>query len=184
MKIIQKFCQQRELRQRIANNHNRLFRMAFSWTHNQELAADLAQETMVKSLNALGQLREVEKLDSWLFGILSNCMRDHFRRQKETIDIDEIELKHNETPEHLNHKLDLIDNVRKSIEKLNSGHRQVVTLVDLEGFSYAEVASILEIPVGTVMSRLSRARQQLANSLLDYRSDQKTDHEVKLRRVK
>lgn len=183
MKIIQTFCQQRDLKQRIANNRNRLFRMAFSWTHNQELAADLTQETIAKSLKSLGQLRDASALDSWLFGILSNCMRDHFRRQKETIDIDEIDLVHHETPERLSYKMDLVDSVRKSIARLKEGQRQVVTLVDLEGFSYAEVATILEIPVGTVMSRLSRARQQLANSLLDY-ADQQIEHDFKLRRIK
>ena len=183
MKIIQHFCQQRELKQKIATNRNRLFRMAFSWTHNEELAADLAQETIEKSLKNLHQLREPGALDSWLFGILSNSMRDHFRRQKETIDIDDVELKHDETPEHLTHKMDLIDNVRRSITRLSDGYRQVVTLVDLEGFSYAEVASILQIPVGTVMSRLSRARQQLATALLDYK-DTKSEQPVQLRRVK
>jgi len=185
MKIIENLCQQRDLKQRIANNRNRLFRMAFSWTHNRDLAADLTQETMLKALRALGKLRDPAALDSWLFGILSNCMRDHYRRQKETIDIDEVELKHSETPEKLNHKLDLVDSVRRSIAMLNEAQRHVVTLVDLEGFSYAEVATILEIPVGTVMSRLSRARQQLAHSLLDYKTDQtRSETDIKLRRVK
>lgn len=185
MKIIQNFCQQKELKANIARSRTRLYRMAFSWTHDPELAADLTQETLVKALKNLSQLRDPVALHSWLFGILSNCMRDHFRKQKDMVNIDDIELHNNETPEQLGHKMDLIETVRRSIAQLNDGHRQIITLVDLEGFTYAEVATILGIPVGTVMSRLSRARQQLSGSLLDYKAEQLVSkQDLKLRRIK
>ena len=185
MNFFKSVCQQRELKQRIADNHKRLYRTAFSWGHDPDLASDLAQETIVKALKRLGQLREPKKLDSWLFGILINCWRDHFRQQREMIDITEVDLLHEDTPEKLKQRHDLVSNVRQSIARLPEGQRQVVTLVNLEGFSYAEVAEILDIPVGTVMSRLSRARSTLSESLLNYKTNQDVyPTRAKLRRIK
>ncbi|MGA8049993.1 MAG: sigma factor-like helix-turn-helix DNA-binding protein, partial [Burkholderiales bacterium] len=66
----------------------------------------------------------------------------------------------------------LAQRVRAEIERLPLGQRQVVTLVDLEGFSYAEVGQILEVPVGTVMSRLCRAREALRGRLIDIAAEQ------------
>ena len=163
---------------------------AYSWGHDPALASDLSQEAMVKALKQVKQLRDPKKLDSWLFGILINCWRDHFRKLRETVDIDDVELQHEDTPEKLKQTQDMVDSVRGSIARLPEGQRQVVTLVNLEGFSYAEVAEILEIPVGTVMSRLSRARNTLAEYLLTYKINQDvspitTGHgQAKLRRIK
>lgn len=185
MSLFNNVCLHRELKQRIADNHKRLYRTAFSWGHDPDLASDLAQETMVKALKRIGQLREPGKLDSWLFGILINCWRDHFRQQRDTVDITDVELPHDDTPEKLKQSEDLVSSVRHSIARLPEGQRQVVTLVNLEGFSYAEVAEILDIPVGTVMSRLSRARAALADSLLNYKTNQDINPaRVKLRRIK
>lgn len=172
MNLFDKVCAQRNLKQRIADNHKRLYRTAYAWGHDPDLASDITQETMAKALKRVSQLRDPNKLDSWLFGILINCWRDHFRQQRDTIDIDEVELQHQDTPEKLNQTQDMVDSVRRSIARLPEGQRQVITLVNLEGFSYAEVAEILEIPVGTVMSRLSRARGTLAEYLLTYKTNQ------------
>ena len=166
MNIVKQFCQQQQLKQRIADNRNRLYRMVFAWGHNADLANELAQEAMAKALKHLGQLRDPQALDSWLFGILANCWRDHFRRQHEHIDIDEVTLTEEATPERLLLRQDIITQVRAAVARLPEGQRHVLSLVDLEGFSYAEVAIILGIPVGTVMSRLSRARSQLASIML------------------
>ena len=72
--------------------------------------------------------------------------------------------------------------VRASVEQLPMALREVVTLADFAGFSYAEIAEIIEVPIGTVMSRLFRARQNLKEQLLDFGSDELS--ELKLRRVK
>jgi len=190
MNLFEKICLHRALKQRIADNHKRLYRTAYSWGHDPDLAADLAQEAIAKALTRVSQLREAKKLDSWLFGILINCWRDHFRKQRDTVDIDDVELQHDDTPEKLKQTQDMVDSVRRSITRLPEGQRQVVTLVNLEGFSYAEVAEILEIPVGTVMSRLSRARSTLADYLLTYKTNQDVNPgkiesgRPKLRRIK
>lgn len=171
MNFLQTLCVQRELRQRIAKTHTRLYRVAYAWGHDPDLASDIVQETIIKALKSVSQLRDPEKLNSWLFGIMTNCWRDHFRRTRDMTNIDDIELEDFETPERLHQKQDIVTNVRNAIALLPAGQRYVVTLVDLEGFSYAEVAGIMAIPVGTVMSRLSRARRQLATMLLEYKVD-------------
>ncbi len=190
MSLFKKLCLQRDLKHRIADNHKRLYRTAYAWGHDPDLASDLAQETMTKALKRMNQLREPKKLDSWLFGILINCWRDHFRQQRETVNIEDVELQHEETPEKLKQTQDMVDSVRRSVARLPEGQRQVVTLVNLEGFSYAEVSEILEIPVGTVMSRLSRARNTLAEYLLTYKTNQDvspnklSSGQPRLRRIK
>jgi len=180
MNLLDRMCTQRDLKQRIAENHKRLYRTVFAWSHDPDLAADIAQEAMTKALKQISQLRDASKLNSWLFGILINCWRDHFRQQRVMVDIDNIELIHDDTPENIQQTQDMVQCVRRSIAKLPETQRLVVTLVNLEGFSYAEVAEILNIPVGTVMSRLSRARSTLAEYLLTY----KTDHDIELTRPK
>ena len=185
MSLLQNICLKHNLKQRIASNHKRLYRAVFSWGGDPDLASDISQEAMVKALKSVKQLREPEKLDSWLFGILINCWRDHFRVLREIVDIDDVELIQEETPESLLGRQDMVENVRRSVACLPEGQRQVVTLVNLENFSYAEVADILDIPVGTVMSRLSRARQTLANYLLTYKMDSAVNiDQPKLRSVK
>jgi len=76
----------------------------------------------------------------------------------------------------------IVKRVRASIEQLPLPLREVVTLADFAGFSYAQIAEITEVPIGTVMSRLFRARQNLKQQLLEFGSDELT--EFKLRRIK
>lgn len=121
---------------------------------------------MIKALQKFSQLRDPNAGQAWLFTILNNCFRDHFRRLRETEDIDNVTLISEDTPEDDNIRLETIQKVRNAIARLSQGKRQVVTLVDLEGFSYVEVANILGTPVGTVMSRLCRARNALKSELL------------------
>ena len=107
-------------------------------------------------------------MESWLFSILTNCWRDYFRRQRPMDDIDDMEDSlpaHDISPEDLHVQREVVFQVRHAIARLPMGQRQVLTLVDLEEFSYGEAAEILAIPVGTVMSRLCRARQTLREQL-------------------
>jgi len=125
------------------------------------------QETMAKALKNSNQLRDPKTLKAWLYRILSNCWRDHFRRSRDTVDIDEVVLVEHDTPDRQHDRQQVIQRVRAAIALLPVGQRQVITLVDLEGCSYIEVAQILDIPIGTVMSRLSRARKALKERLLE-----------------
>lgn len=145
----------------------RLYRLAYAWSRDPDIASDLAQETVFKALKTDGQLPDAKDMDAWLFRILSNCWHDHFRRHREMDNIEDLPLSHNESPDRENDRAEVLSQVRHAIAHLNEEQRQVFTLVAVEGMRYAEVATILQIPVGTVMSRLSRARQSLRKRLKD-----------------
>lgn len=168
MTILSLFCRSRDLRNQLEQSRTKLYRVAFSWCHNAALAEDLVQETLSKALKNADQLRDPELLSSWLFRILNNCWHDHFRQHREMEDIDAIEdflCVNGSTPEDLHAQNQIVGRVRHAISKLPLGQRQVLTLVDLEEFSYTEVADILGLPAGTVMSRLCRARRALRDLL-------------------
>jgi RNA polymerase sigma-70 factor (ECF subfamily) len=139
--------------------------MAHSWTHNMDEAEDIVQDTMVKALLHADKPQELRSIDSWLFKILYHCFIDAHRKQRTHNHIDDDCLFTADTPEYLHSQREMLLSVRKAISRLPINQRQVVTLVDLENFTYAEVAEITGVPIGTVMSRLNRARQSLKQLL-------------------
>ena len=156
------------LRREIEQSRDMLGRMAYAWCHDRALADDLAQAAVEKGLRSCGQLRDEARLRAWLLQILANCLRDHVRERRDFVDIDDVAesvLASGATPEEASASAQLAGRVRAAVAGLPLGQRQVVTLVDLEAFSYAEVAEILAIPIGTVMSRLCRAREALRGLL-------------------
>jgi RNA polymerase sigma-70 factor (ECF subfamily) len=142
--------------------------MAVSWCNDAMLADDLVQDTLSKALLKQSQLKDYSSMNAWLFKILHNCWMQHLRSKKPSMDIDNIELINNDSPEKQLRELHIFDRVRKAVEMLPLNQRQVITLVDLEGNSYNEVSEILDIPIGTVMSRLSRARSLLKSRLIGF----------------
>ncbi|WP_455234473.1 RNA polymerase sigma factor [Thiogranum longum] len=167
MSVIANLCKHQQFKQTLAEYRENLYRIAYSWCHNPALADDLVQDTLAKALKNSAQLRDQKTIKAWLYRILSNCWRDHFRRSRDTVDIDDVVLVEGETPDVQHDRQQIINRVRKAISYLPMGQRQVITLVDLEGCSYIEVAQILDVPIGTVMSRLSRARRALKERLLE-----------------
>jgi RNA polymerase sigma-70 factor (ECF subfamily) len=162
----------------------RLYNVAYSWCHAVDIADDLVQDTVIKALRNAHSLRDMKKMNSWLFTILANCWRDYLRRQKPTDNIDDCDLTNDDTPELAQERQNIADIVQQAIATLPLGQRQVVTLVDLEGFSYAEVAEIMDIPTGTVMSRLNRARKALSEQLLELKEQNVLTQGTHIRVVK
>ena len=162
-----------------------LYRIAYAWCHDPALADDLVQDTLSKALARRAQLREEGALKAWLVSIMNHCWLDYLRSRRDFDDVDDWqdELESNtESPEACCDREQVIACVRAAVARLPLGQRQVLTLVDLEEFGYAEVAGILGVPVGTVMSRLSRARASL-KSMLDAAKQQHAAQPL-LRRVK
>lgn len=162
-----------------------LYRIAYAWCHNPALADDLVQETLSKAWTRRAQLRDEAALKSWMVSIMNHCWLDYLRGRRDFDDVDDLqdELESGiESPDACCNRKQVIACVRAAVARLPLGQRQVLTLVDLEEFGYAEVASILDIPVGTVMSRLSRARASL-KGLLDSAAEQPAEQPL-LRRVK
>jgi len=183
MGLFKKLLHNRDLQQQLETRRDKMFRVACSWCHDSYLADDLVQQALVKALQHLGDLRSMEVLDAWLFRILSNCWKDHLRRQRDTVDVDDAGLTGGDTPEDWHHQGQIVERVRQAIRMLPEPQRQVITLVDLGELTYKEVSEVLGIPIGTVMSRVCRARQSLRTSLVEFRHvNDKT--EPRLRRVK
>jgi len=179
-----KISQRRAFRRLIANNRERLYRMAFAWTGDPHLADDLVQQTMLKALSNQKQLRDFAAAEGWLFRIMANCLTDYRRAKREFLSGENLELVDKETPEKSVKEEQLVQKVRQAVQRLPISHRQVVTLVDLEEFSYASVALILDIPVGTVMSRLCRGRRALREELLEARLHETAAPAINIKRIK
>ena len=167
MNVIANLCKHQQFKRSLAEYRENLYRIAYSWCHNPSLADDLVQEALAKALKNSSQLREQQTMKAWLYRILSNCWRDHFRRSRDCVDIDDVMLVDQDTPDLSHDRNQVVYRVRSAIAQLPMGQRQVISLVDLEGCSYIEVAQILDVPIGTVMSRLSRARKALKERLLE-----------------
>lgn len=172
------FPRKRRIRQQLEILQPMLFKLAWSWCHDQDVANDLVQDTCQQALKKYPQLKDPAKTKPWLVRILANLHVDHCRRQKDIIPFDDVHPEQGNDPLELAGRVDEIERVRSAIARLSDDHRKIITLVDLAECSYAEVACILDIPTGTVMSRLSRARIQL-RSLLE-----SAEHKPLLRRVK
>jgi len=194
MGVFNFFSQSKDAKTRLEHHRLRLYRIAYAWTHNAALADDLVQDTLTKAMQKADQLRDPNAGQAWLYTILANCHRDHHRRNRETESIDNLDLIEESTPEQESSQQEIVHKVRIAIARLSEGQRQVVTLVDIEGFSYVEVATILGVPIGTVMSRLCRARTALKDILLkdmvqsSYLSQQQSgmagSPDTKIRRIK
>ena len=144
---------------------SRLYRLAYSWSHDPHLSADLVQDTLAKALQKQHQLKDRAALRGWLFAILVNGWRDHCRRVRDTVDLDAVELAGETDLETGHERTQTIGRVRAALARLHADHRQVLTLVVLEEMAYDEVAKALGIPIGTVTSRLCRARANLRKDL-------------------
>ncbi len=158
-------CKDRLNIQQIKACRERLYRLAYSWCHDAMLADDLAQDTLSKAIQKIDQLKNDDSIDSWLFSILNNQWREYLRRSRPCEDIDNMVFMHEHTPEYWHNRQQTVDRVQLAIADLPVTQRQVVTLVDIEGLSYLQVSKVLDVPMGTVMSRLNRARQALLNKL-------------------
>ena len=171
------------LQKQLEQRWQRLYRVAFSWCHDPDLSSDLVQECMQKAINKSAQLNKEKALDGWLFAILINCWRDYCRKQKDNVSFDEEQYINTDNGDLDNERMMVVNQVRSAIAKLSKDQREVLSLVDLEGMSYSEVSKLLDIPMGTVMSRLCRARNQLKEFLEVTDSEKELSGPV-LRRIK
>jgi len=147
----------------------RVFSYILGKVRNRQTAEDLTQEVFVKAFFNLPKLRDVAKFKSWIFSIAHNHLRDTLRRSSlEVVDTEEYYREtyvDDGTPERAV-GLELTSNfLQMAFEKLTPEQREVLTLCDLEGLSYKEIARVLGIPLGTVQSRVFYARKKLKEIL-------------------
>ena len=145
-------------------------------------AEDLVQDTLVKAVRARGQYQPGTNLKAWLFKILTNTFINRYRRsvkERNIVEGTERDAVHERfvsrdaaeyasNPEQYFFDRLLSDDVLRAVDSLPVDFRMVVILADLQEFSYKEIAEILDVPVGTVMSRLYRGRRLLQKALAGY----------------
>jgi RNA polymerase sigma-70 factor (ECF subfamily) len=145
----------------------RLRRFAIALTGSLTEAEDLVQQACERALARAGQLREATRLDAWMYGIMRHLWQDEMRarrvRRHEQIDAAE-DIPGPDGRATAENRLELA-RVRACLLRMSAEHRTVLTLVCVDGLSYREAAAVLDIPTGTVMSRLSRARRELHEQL-------------------
>jgi RNA polymerase sigma-70 factor, ECF subfamily len=162
-----------------------LYRNALRMTGNPVDAEDLVQETYLRAFRAIEQFKPGTNLRAWLFKIQTNSFINEYRkrvrrpRNQSLDDVEEyylyshlvesgVQPSPSVTEDEILAQIDDAD-VFQALDELPDNYRQVVLLADVEGFAYREIAEILDIPVGTVMSRLHRARKRLKDELISLR---------------
>lgn len=159
-----------------------LYNTAYRMTRNSEDAEDLIQETYLKAYKYYDKFQEGTNLKAWLFKIMKNTFINAYRKRQQVppeTDFGEIEgsfeslvseevIRSIKDPEEELVAGVLDEDIQSALEQLPEDFRMVVLLADLEGFSYKEIAGILDVPVGTVMSRLYRGRRLLEAAMLEY----------------
>jgi RNA polymerase sigma-70 factor (ECF subfamily) len=161
---------------------DQLYKTALRLTRSSEDAEDLLQETYLKAYRHYASFQPGTNLKAWLFKILKNTFINEYRRRKQLpaqVDFAELEETFESavvntnaivarSPEEELMEASLDGEVRTSLKALPHNYKVVVLLADIEGYAYKEIADILAIPVGTVMSRLYRGRRLLERALLSY----------------
>lgn len=161
-----------------------LFSTALRMTRNRSDAEDLVQETFLKGWRAFDSYQQGTNLRAWLFRIMTNTFINKYnaqQRKPQETELDEVEelflfrrmgafdqSKMNQSAEDQMLELFTDDEVKNAIEALPETFRIPVLLSDLEGFSYKEIAEMLDVPIGTVMSRLHRGRKAMQKMLYEY----------------
>lgn len=157
-----------------------LYNYALRMTSNPDDAKDLLQETFLKAYRFWEKFEQGTNIRAWLFRIMKNTYINLYRKEvkePDKVDYNEIENYYNiirdesSDPNDLQEKMFgqlLDDDVLKALESLPEEFRTVVILCDIEGLTYEEIAEFLQIPVGTVRSRLHRGRKLLYTRLYDY----------------
>ena len=151
---------------RVVAHVPRLRRYATAWLHNAADADDLVQDCVERALRQQATLQHPERLGGWLFAILHNLHLSKLRRERRrgvTIELDALadDLALSAPAEDRNQ----IRDFARAMATLSEDHRQILLLISLEGLTYREIAELLEVPIGTVMSRLARARAQIKTYL-------------------
>jgi RNA polymerase sigma-70 factor (ECF subfamily) len=158
-----------------------IFSLVYRMVRDRALAEDLAQEAFIRAFNAVSSFDPRYKFSSWIFKIANNHAIDHLRKRKlDTVSIDgsphartaqeeertRLVLESaNENPlEYVEHR-ELGDQIERAIGQLRPEYRTAVLLRHVEGYSYEEIAGIMDLPLGTVKTYLHRARAELKGSL-------------------
>ena len=156
---------------------SKIIQLAYRYVRDQDEAMDVAQETFIKAYKALGRFRGDSAFYTWIYRIAINTAKNHLvatSRRPPRADIDAVEaeqyvgapgLKEYATPERMLLKDEIKATIAGAIENLPDDLRTAITLRELEGMSYEEIAQAMDCPIGTVRSRIFRARDAIDGKL-------------------
>ncbi len=158
-----------------------VFSLVYRMVRDRTLAEDLAQEAFIRAFNAIHSYNPRYKFSSWIFKIANNHTIDHLRRkrldtvsihgsphastQEEAVQTSVVVESSDENPEEFVEHRELGSLIEQAIGELRPEYRSVVLLRHVEGYSYDEIADILDLPLGTVKTYLHRARSELKEAL-------------------
>lgn len=168
---------------------DQMYSAAMRYTRNPQDAEDLVQETMLKAFRALHQYTPGTNLRAWLYRILHTTFVSQYRFSKrrpqdyqhKSLDdegLHDVNRPRGHSAEHVALAEVPAGEVRDAVQNLPETQRIAVYLADVEGFSYHEIATIMDTPIGTVMSRLSRGRKALREALTPYAATQRLTTDV------
>lgn len=162
----------------VAKYQRRILRLLGRILHNQSDVEDIAQETFLKAYRALPKFRNESAFYTWLYRIAVNTARNHISSKHNQVFVsDQIESKDGETfslldnltdgetPETHMHNREIIEALQAALDELPEQLRQAIVLRELEGLSYEEISTAMDCPVGTVRSRIFRAREAISERL-------------------
>jgi len=160
---------------------DQLYAAALRYTKNPEDARDLVQDTYLKAFNSFHQFEEGTNLRAWLYRVLTTTFINTYRKDQRRPQLASGELEDWQLAEAQSHTSDLgksaeaeaLENlpdsdIKRALQEIPEEFRIAVYLADVEGFYYKEIAGIVDVPAGTVMSRLHRGRKLLREKLADY----------------
>lgn len=172
----------------IEGYQKKVFNIVFRMLGNYDDANDVTQEVFIKVFRYLKNFKEQSLFSTWLYRIATNTCLDELRKNKnkniiyidQDIKLEDSDIKRqvvddNPTPDIIYEKNETSKLVNEAINKLSSEHKAAVVLRDIQGFSYEEIAKILNCPVGTIKSRINRGRKSLRELLENKRELFKED---------
>ena len=172
---------QRAFKLLVERYQRKVFSVALGMLKDKEEARDVAQEAFVKVYRYLDHFKGDASFYTWLYRIVMNLAIDHLRRKKKVTEFDETVRKDDaladgaslpqsahENPSKAIARKELTDKLHAALAELPEYHRAVIVLREVEGLSYEEMAKILKVPKGTIMSRLFHARRKMQERLVPY----------------
>ncbi len=181
MTVMEKNTKDKIFEEELMPQIDALYNFAYHLTYNEEDANDLVQEAYLKAYRFIASYEVGTNAKAWLFKILKNAFINNYRKktkQPTRVDYEEVVNYHNEEDDtnyssYSDMREEIFqgmmgDEVTNAVNSLDVSFRTVLLLCDVEGFKYEEISKILDVPIGTVRSRLHRARNMLKEHLKEY----------------
>ncbi|MGI6706360.1 MAG: RNA polymerase sigma factor [Clostridia bacterium] len=162
----------------ISAYEHRIYNIAYRMMGNPEDAMDVVQEALLKIYRSLKKFKNQSSFSTWIYRIVMNTCLDELRKKKrgfllfmndaEGYGEDIVDSSGDSLPEESYERKERLKSLQKAIQELIPDYKSVIILRDIQGFSYEEIAEILHCPLGTVKSRINRARTELRKKLSEF----------------